>query len=30
MVGWIVGADGVALNWNGDTWFGFNTFLLII
>ncbi|MCW4001025.1 MAG: hypothetical protein NWE93_12380 [Candidatus Bathyarchaeota archaeon] len=22
-VGWIVGANGLALNWNGDTWFAF-------
>lgn len=21
MVGWIVGAEGITLNWNGDTWF---------
>jgi hypothetical protein len=23
MTGWIAGANGIALNWNGDTWFGF-------
>lgn len=23
LIGWIVGADGIALNWNGDAWFAF-------